>query len=223
MLHINGFAVDPSPRVLGVRAFVIPGTQVSVPVRADVAPLLIGFAAEFHRLVEPLVPGGNWGYHFRPVRGSTSPSFHSAGIALDLNAPQHPLGKRGTFRSDQAGTIRALARKYGLRWGGDYKRRADEMHVEVIATAAVAAAMVRDLQKSPSPVAAPDRPVLRDPCRGAAVTACQRALVKAGFSVQSDGVFGPRTTKAVKAFQTSRRLQADGVVGPATWAALHRV
>jgi hypothetical protein len=27
--------------------------------------------------------------------------------------------------------IRALAKKYGLTWGGDYKNRKDEMHFEI--------------------------------------------------------------------------------------------
>jgi hypothetical protein len=27
--------------------------------------------------------------------------------------------------------IRALAKKYGLKWGGDFKSRADEMHFEI--------------------------------------------------------------------------------------------
>jgi hypothetical protein len=35
-----------------------------------------------------------------------------------------------------------------------------------------------------------------------------------------DGDFGPKTTKAVKEFQTSAGLEADGIVGPQTLAAL---
>lgn len=51
--------------------------------------------------------------------------------------------------------------------------------------------------------------------RGAEVRIAQRRL-----GVAADGVFGPGTLAAVKAFQRSRGLTADGVVGPATWAAL---
>lgn len=220
MAVINGFTCDPSPKAIGVKAFVVPGTEVKVHVRSDVAPLLLGFASEFHRSVEPLEPGCNWGYAFRPVRGSSRPSFHSAGIALDLNAPKHPLGVRNTFRPQQQERIRHLARKYGLRWGGDYKVRADDMHVEVIVPAQRARELVKALQSPPPLKASPGSPVLRDRSAGPAVRVLQTHLCDKGFRTAVDGVFGPGTAKTVKAFQAARGLKADGVVGPATWVAL---
>lgn len=36
--------------------------------------------------------------------------------------------------------------------------------------------------------------------------------------VVADGVYGPKTTRAVVAYQRMRGIAADGVVGPATWA-----
>jgi len=36
-----------------------------------------------------------------------------------------------------------------------------------------------------------------------------------------DGIFGPHTEAAVKAFQTVHAPPSDGVVGPKTWLALH--
>jgi hypothetical protein len=49
----------------------------------------------------------------------------------------------------------------------------------------------------------------------------QTALSELGFNPGPlDGIFGPRTRAAVKAFQRSARLVADGIVGPKTRAAM---
>ena len=56
--------------------------------------------------------------------------------------------------------------------------------------------------------------------KGAAVTALQESLVKLGYSIAVDGIFGAATQKAVKDFQKKKGLNADGVCGPLTWAAL---
>src|SRR5829696_2740863 len=41
-----------------------------------------------------------------------------------------------------------------------------------------------------------------------------------GRSVTVDGIFGPNTEAAVRAFQQSKGLAVDGIVGPNTWSAL---
>jgi hypothetical protein len=51
--------------------------------------------------------------------------------------------------------------------------------------------------------------------RGSSVALLQRRL-----GVAADGVFGPGTARAVKAFQRAHGLTADAVVGPSTWSAL---
>jgi hypothetical protein len=110
-----------------------------------VAPLLIGFAKEFHELIEPIDEGAldDWGYAFRNIRGVTEKlSNHASGTAIDLNAPKHPLGAVGTFPAEKVPMIRALAKKYGLRWGGDYVNRKDEMHFEIDITPVRAAALI---------------------------------------------------------------------------------
>lgn len=56
---------------------------------------------------------------------------------------------------------------------------------------------------------------------GPAVASLQAALEARGFAPgATDGVFGPATVAALKAFQTSRNLPADGVAGPDVAAAL---
>lgn len=48
----------------------------------------------------------------------------------------------------------------------------------------------------------------------------QYLLTHHGHTVAVDGIFGPKTTAAVKAFQKSRGLKADGIVGKNTWPKL---
>ena len=110
--------------------------------------MLVGFAAEFHNLIEPLDVGANddWGFNFRMVRGTTNKlSNHASGTALALNAAKHPLGQVGTFEPGKVPMLRALAHKYGLTWGGDYKGRKDEMHYEISINAVKVAALITQL------------------------------------------------------------------------------
>ena len=52
------------------------------------------------------------------------------------------------------------------------------------------------------------------------VRSLQQLLRARDHPVAVDGVFGPDTESAVKAFQQSRGLAADGIVGPNTWPKL---
>jgi hypothetical protein len=147
----NGWTASKVRAEIGIESFPIPGTKVKLACAKAVAPLLVGFATEFHELIEPIDEGtlDDWGYAYRDVRGSTTTlSNHSSGTAIDLNATQHPLGKAGTFPAEKVPMIRALAKKYGLLWGGDYRNRKDEMHFEVILTPAKAAALIKKLENT---------------------------------------------------------------------------
>ena len=132
----NGWPASDEPRTIGVEAYVVPGTQIKIRCSKKVAPLLINFCAEFNMEVEKLEGKtlDDWGYAYRAIRGQEDAgnlSNHASGTAVDLNSLKHPLGRRGTFTKEQEVKIRALADKWGLRWGGDYKNRADEMHFEI--------------------------------------------------------------------------------------------
>jgi peptidoglycan hydrolase-like protein with peptidoglycan-binding domain len=52
------------------------------------------------------------------------------------------------------------------------------------------------------------------------VRTLQYLLRARGHTVTVDGIFGPKTDAAVRAFQHERSLAVDGIVGPNTWRAL---
>ncbi|MFW5941378.1 MAG: DUF2272 domain-containing protein [bacterium] len=56
--------------------------------------------------------------------------------------------------------------------------------------------------------------------RGAAVRRVQQALRDEGFDIIVDGIFGPGTESALKAFQERQGLTVDGIAGPNTLGAL---
>lgn len=121
-----------------IASYAIPGGKVALR-KGDVSVVLIWCANYWHENVEPLRWPGNWGYAERPVRGSTTTlSNHASGTAIDLNAPLHPLGKRGTFSAAQVRAVRAMLGfcEGVVRWGEDYRSRPDGMHLEVNAGAA---------------------------------------------------------------------------------------
>ena len=141
----NGWPASNDRKEIGIKSYEVPGAKTKLACAEGAAPLLIGFASEFHKLIEPIDEGtlDDWGYCFRMVRGTADKlSNHSSGTAIDLNAPKHALGKVGTFPPEKVPMIRALATKYGLKWGGDYVTRKDEMHFELNLNPAKAAALI---------------------------------------------------------------------------------
>ena len=144
----NGYPASKDPNEIDIKSYPVTGTDLRLRCAESVGPLLAAFAAEFHTLIEPIDKGtlDDWGYAFRMVRGSTDRlSCHSSGTAIDLNATKHPLGKYDTFAAEKVPMIRALAKKYGLKWGGDFKSRPDDMHFEVTITPAKAKELITKL------------------------------------------------------------------------------
>ena len=63
--------------------------------------------------------------------------------------------------------------------------------------------------------------IVKNGCRGHAVTTVQRLLIEQGYlKDKADGVAGPKTVAAIKAFQKAKGLEVDGVCGDKTYAAL---
>jgi hypothetical protein len=114
----NGWPASEDRKALGIETFTVPGTKIRFACAKAVAPILVSFAKDFHELVEPIDEGqlDDWGYAFRQTRGS------------DRILSNHASG---TFNKHQRNTINLLITKYGLTWGGNYKRRKDDMHFEI--------------------------------------------------------------------------------------------
>ena len=147
----NGWPASKDQAEIGVKPFKVEGTSLKIRCAEKVAPLVINFAKEFNELIEPLEGGAldDWGYCYRDVRGVPGKlSNHSSGTAIDLNSTRHPLGKIGTFESGKVPMIQALAKKYGLTWGGDYKNRKDEMHFEVAIKPEKIEAFIKKLEQT---------------------------------------------------------------------------
>ncbi len=47
----------------------------------------------------------------------------------------------------------------------------------------------------------------------------QTQMARRGWTIGTDGIFGPETLRVVRAFQEEKRLGTDGEIGPITWRA----
>jgi peptidoglycan hydrolase-like protein with peptidoglycan-binding domain len=63
-------------------------------------------------------------------------------------------------------------------------------------------------------------PLVKRGARIFPVRSLQQLVRARNHPVAVDGIFGPNTESAVKAFQQSNSLAADGIVGPDTWPKL---
>ena len=145
----NGWPASKDQDEIGIKSYLVPGTERKLRCASAVAPLLIGFASEFHNLIEPIDDNGldDWGYCYRMVRGTTDKlSNHSSGTAIDLNSSLHKLGQVGTFDPAKVPMLLALCKKYALAWGGSYRGRKDEMHFEISIDAVKVAALINKIQ-----------------------------------------------------------------------------
>lgn len=152
----NGWPASENRAAIQVAPFAIAGVSFPGGVRAgDVAVVLGYVAAQIHLWVEPLHAGWCWGYNYRAVRAGSSLSNHASGTAIDINAPNHPLGSRGTFSSKaRAEILRILSEARVVRWGGNYTGRVDEMHFEIDAAASAVASAANQLRNK-TPAAGP--------------------------------------------------------------------
>lgn len=71
------------------------------------------------------------GYNVRNIAGSNKPSQHSFGNAIDINHLENPVtypGQKNYGQTNLPKNIRDIAKKHGLGWGGDWRKKKDTMH-----------------------------------------------------------------------------------------------
>jgi len=181
-----------------------------------------------------VIPGWTWGYACRPIAGTSQPSNHSQGTAIDINAPRNPRRADRRLVSDMPRWMTQLWKDHGFRWGGEFSWP-DAMHYEFMGTAAQARATAARLRAflaaaggpaGPPPSAGKPRVVpypgsVRRGDTGARVRIWQDVLRQRGYAIAVDGVFGPGTLANLTDWQrTHPPLKRDGVGGPDTWHSL---
>lgn len=229
----------------------VPG-DVRIVVRRELAELVaVNYQLADVKYGRRFTRGWTGGYSNRPIGGTSRPSNHSRGKAIDNDAQDNPMSSE--FRCNIPPGLVADWESTGWYWGGRYTGTPDTMHFEYVfspadVTGHVARARAllsaahggRPTSAGAGPVSWPDLPSghylgplgpaeahsgdgFRDPPPvRAAVAHAQRLLADAGFDPgTADGYYGARTALAVTAWQRSSGLPQSGLIGPGDWHALH--
>ena len=181
---------------------------------------------------------GCWGYSCRAIAGTSTPSNHSWGIAVDINAPRNPY--TSPLKTDMPSWMPDLWNAYGFRWGGDYQGRKDAMHYEFMGSvqdAATKTALARSKNLgvgSTPPPAFPAFPFPAGHWMGIesknpknhsgykvadrpGIQKYQQRLKDRGWIIVPDGRFGRQTRDVTVKYQTQKKLKVDGLAGEQTW------
>jgi hypothetical protein len=164
-------------------------------------------------------------YNCRYISGTTVWSNHAWAIAIDVNWQTNPYTTARV--TDKPQWLFDLFNRYGFANGADYTGAHDWMHHEFMGSPTQADAAT-DLAlhelAGDKPVPVPPTPVpVPPPVDNAQIKADQFNLNDTGFPCSVDGVWGPASQAACKAFQFAARITVDGICGSGTRAALRKV
>ncbi len=115
------------------------GTSIAGGIHQGIAQLFGLIGNEVERRGYMFHSGWCWGSSCRQIAGTNTPSNHSWGLAVDINAPTNPYTSSG--QHDIPDWAFALFRQYGFGVGADYSGKKDWMHVEFMGTPGDAAIM----------------------------------------------------------------------------------
>lgn len=112
----------PTGNCEAVRPHIVPHPIFQGGVHTDIKDLTDLLVAEIERRGMLFHAGWSWGFGCRATKGGSgsTPSFHSWGLALDMNAPANPFG--GTRAQSAIATqfkwVPPLMARYGFFWLG---------------------------------------------------------------------------------------------------------
>jgi hypothetical protein len=122
-----GNPLDPGWQQQNLQTISLPGGQ-SWNVYRPAASSFEGFLNELAATGYPVRSSG--GFNYRNIAGSDRLSQHAFGTAIDINAAANPRVAPGGARvTDLPANVGEMAARYGLEWGGTWKRP-DAMHFE---------------------------------------------------------------------------------------------
>ncbi len=159
---------------------VVGDNGIRLPVRREIVTLVAGLVHELEVARQrDWVQYGCWGFACRAISGTSIPSNHSQGCAIDLDAPSNPHASAATHAAPhwlrkwypEAGKYlcstmpldaAAIARRWGFYWGGLYPKP-DPMHFECNLPPAQVARLIADLRELDGrPVTPPPAPPEED-------------------------------------------------------------
>ncbi|GAA3900467.1 peptidoglycan-binding protein [Microbacterium invictum] len=227
--HPAGFndaaeVTTPGPRC-SITTTVVSAGGVRVSVRNELASLVRELLARTKQMGYTMEAASTGGYNCRYIGGTTTPSNHAYGRAVDINWNQNPHSY--TFRSTIPPAVVKMWMNAGFYWGGHYAKH-DTMHFEYVGAKSAIGTYYKKLtgQSVPTPPTPPAAtetsfPSLKQGSTNtAAVRTLQYGLTARGYSLTADGVFGAKTKAALVKFQKAKGLAADGIAGAKTWPAV---
>ena len=203
-----------------------PNCQSSKMTRVAAGGVTVNVRREIARLVEHalrrtretgyvLKQDQTGAYVCRPIGGTTRPSNHSWGLAIDINWRENPFTYNANAPRTITPAVVAIWKSVGFSWGGDWSGKKDFMHFEFLGTPADAARRTANLTvPQPAPQPARARPK-EDPVQLITSEIIQPGEV-APFAVAPVRVaaYGPAHVSVcadfVPAGQTVRLAVADG-------------
>jgi hypothetical protein len=190
--------------------------DITVPngvLAGDVAVIFRWLAERYDLRVERLRKGWCWGWYVKPIEGSKTVSNHASGTAVDLNAPDNPMGTptKKVMTKAQIDECHAIERESDdvLRWGGDYVTRPDAMHWEIVGSRAAVRQLAAKIRggKMPTPREVTwykmnvSMPLLKQGDDDAKLDGYNRITrIQRIIGADDDGIWGPATTKAIAAW-----------------------